>query len=244
MSVPRHEEEVDLNRDVWRRKLLLREVYAEMYGRIHAAMDPAIRGAAIEIGSGIASLRDSIEGVRMTDSFIRPWLDAALDAYALPFRSGTLSHIIAFDVFHHLARPMAFLAEARRTLNGGGRVILVEPYISALGRVIYGPFHDEPIAFRAPIDRSTEAPGSGYYAAQGNATRLFFGAEARGWTGEWRLLQAIPFASFSYVCSGGFSRPAFYPRRLRAVIERADAFLSRWPSLFAARCIVVLQRQP
>ena len=240
MSAPRHEEEVDRNREIWQRKALLREVYAAMYARIGAAMNGD--GPSIEIGSGIGALRDSVGGVLMTDSFVRPWLDAALDAYALPFRAGTLAHIVGFDVFHHLARPMAFLAEARRTLKSGGRVILVEPYISATGRIVYGPFHDEPIAMSEPIDRSTEPPASGYHAAQGNATRLFFGAEARAWESEWRLVEATPFAAFAYVCSGGFSRPALYPRRLRRIIDRLDAVLSDWPSFFATRCIVVLQR--
>lgn len=238
MSVPRHEEEVDRNREVWQRKPLLRDVYAAMYARIREAMNGG--GPSIEIGSGIGALRDSAGAVLMTDSFVRPWLDAVLDAYALPFRAGTLANIIAFDVFHHLARPMAFLAEARRTLQEGGRVILVEPYISVTGRIVYGAFHDEPIAMRAPIDLSTEPPASGYHAAQGNATRLFF--RDTKWMRDWRLIEAAPFAAFAYVCSGGFSRPAFYPRRMRPAIDRADALLSRWPSLFATRCIVVLQR--
>jgi SAM-dependent methyltransferase len=238
MSAPRHEEEVDRNREVWQRKPLLRDVYSAMYARIREAMNAG--GPSVEIGSGIGALRDRAGGVRMTDSFVRPWLDAALDAYALPFRAGALANIIAFDVLHHLARPMAFLSEARRTLQEGGRVILVEPYISAIGRIVYGAFHDEPIAMRAPIDLSTEPPASGYHAAQGNATRLFFSGQWRA--GDWHLVQATPFAAFAYVCSGGFSRPAFYPRPMRRAIDRADALLSRWPSLFATRCIVVLQR--
>ena len=240
MSIPRHEEEVDHNRAVWQRKPLLRDVYASMYARIEAQIDTALAGRVVEVGSGIGAF-----GPRavLTDSFVRPWLDMALDAYALPFRGGVLSHVIAFDVFHHLARPMAFLAVARRALVENGRVILVEPYISAAGRVVYGLLHPEPIAWRAPIDWSTEPGASGYYAAQGNATRIFFGGEAARWSDRWTLLHAERFAALDYVLSGGFSRPAFYPRRLRPLLVRADGILSRWPSLFAVRSLVVLQRR-
>jgi len=240
MSAPRHEDEVDRNRAVWERKALLRDVYASMVRRVEAQIDRNVRGRVVEIGSGIGAF-----GPRalLTDSFVRPWLDVSLDAYALPFRAGTLSHLIAFDVFHHLATPMAFLAEAWRALGDGGRVILVEPHISLLGRVVYGAFHPEPIALRKPIDWSTRPAASGYYAAQGNATRIFFGEEAARWSEQWRLLHAERWSGLEYVLSGGFSRPAFYPRRLRPLLARADALLSRWPSLFAVRSIVVLQRR-
>jgi len=35
-----------------------------------------------------------------------------------------LSHLILFDVFHHLRAPNAFLREARRVLTREGRLIL------------------------------------------------------------------------------------------------------------------------
>ena len=240
MSAPRHEDETDRNRAIWERKPLLRDVYGSMVARIEAQIDGALPGRVVEIGSGIGAF-----GPRalLTDSFVRPWLDVTLDAYALPFRDGALSHVIAFDVFHHLAKPMAFLAEAQRALVHSGRLILVEPYISMAGWMVYGLLHPEPIAWRKQIDWSTEPGASGYYAAQGNATRIFFGDEAPRWSGQWTLLHAERFAAFDYVLSGGFSRPAFYPRRLRPLLVRADAIASRWPALFATRSLVVLQRR-
>ena len=52
------------------------------------------------------------------------------DGYELPFRDAALSHLVLFDVFHHLRAPNAFLREARRVLTPRGRLILFEPYIS------------------------------------------------------------------------------------------------------------------
>ena len=54
-----------------------------------------------------------------------------------PFVERSLSHLVLFDVFHHLRAPNAFLREARRVLTPSGRLILFEPYISwtSLARV-------------------------------------------------------------------------------------------------------------
>src|SRR6185312_10197791 len=99
-----------------------------------------------------------------------------------PFDNGSLSHIVMFDVFHHLRAPNAFLREARRALAPRGRLILFEPYISIFSRPVYGLFHHEPVAWKRDIDTVESLPRPrDYYAAQGNATRLFFRGEISGW---------------------------------------------------------------
>ena len=80
-----------------------------------------------------------------------------------------------------------------------------------------------------------------YYAAQGNATRLFFDRQRRDWPSGWSLIHAEAFAGFSYLFSGGFSKPALYPAGWLPRLERLDQVLSRWPRLFGARCLVGLQ---
>ena len=166
----------------------------------------------------------------------------ACDAYALPFAPGSVSHLVLFDVFHHLQAPAAFLREARRVLSPGGRVLIFEPYVSWLGFAVYGGLHPEPVAWRKPICLSEEPPGGGdYYAAQGNATRLFFRQEAPDWPPAWEVFHREAIASFSYLLSGGFSQPALYPPRWQAQLQRLDLWLSRWPRLFGARCLIGLR---
>jgi hypothetical protein len=134
------------------------------------------------------------------------------------------------------------LRQARRVLVKGGRVVLLEPFISLASFPVYAWLHPEPVAWRRRINlaESITRPRL-YYAAQGNATRLFFGRVAPGWPRGWKVVYREAFASFSYLCSGGFSRPAFYPGSLLPCLRRADRFLSGWPRLFGARCIVVLE---
>src|SRR5687768_4038277 len=167
-----HQAEIQKNLIAWERKPILREIYGGFYGSIIKLIDPAIPGQIVEIGSGIGNLKQHLPHAITTDLFPNPWLDLACDAYRLPFRDGSVSHLILFDVFHHLRYPLAFLSEARRVLKG--RLILFEPFISWSSFPMYGLFHHEPIAWRERIDMTDGVRDGSYYAAQGNATRMFF----------------------------------------------------------------------
>ena len=46
-----------------------------------------------------------LPGAVTTDLFPNPWLDLACDGYELPFRPASLSHLVLFDIFHHLRAP-------------------------------------------------------------------------------------------------------------------------------------------
>jgi len=244
MSTPltQHQTEIQRNLQVWQNKPLLRRLYAGFYERIVALLDANVPGRIVEIGSGVGNLKSCLPSAISTDLFPNPWLDVVCDGYELPFVSGSLSHLILFDVFHHLRAPNAFLREARRVLTREGRLILFEPFISWSSFPVYVLFHHEPVAWRAAIDfAETLARPRDYYAAQGNATRLFFRHERRDWPPGWALIHAEAFAGFSYVFSGGFSKPALYPTRWLPRFERLDRALSRWPGLFGVRCLVGLQ---
>jgi SAM-dependent methyltransferase len=245
MSLPltQHQREIRRNLEAWQRKPLLQEVYAAFYQRILALRQPGLPGCVVEIGSGIGNLKTHLPDALCTDLFPNPWLDLVCDGYELPFRDATVSHLVLFDVFHHLRAPNAFLREAWRALVPGGRLVLIEPYVSLMSYPAYALFHHEPVALRAPIDLGGSCPRPrDYYAAQGNATRLFFREKRADWPAGWTVVHAEAFASFSYLLSGGFSKPALYPGRWRATLQRLDRWLSRWPQLFGARCLVGLQR--
>ena len=241
-ELEQHQVEIERNRRFWDAKPLLREVYAGFYDRIVAQIDRRIPGRIVEIGSGIGQLKSRLPEAISTDLFMNPWLDLTCDGYDLPFRTGSLSHLILFDVFHHLEAPGAFLEEARRVLSRDGRLILFEPYISWLSKPVYGLFHHEPVAWRRSISRSKalHRPRR-YYAAQGNATRIFFNAACPELLAGWQIISTQSFASLSYLLSGGFSKPACYSHRALPALRNLDERLSRWPKCFGARCLITLQ---
>jgi len=245
MTTPltQHQAEIEKNLVAWKAKPLLQKIYASFYQRIVGLIQPGLPGRIAEIGSGIGNLKTYVPQAIVTDLFPNPWLDLACDGYELPFRAASLSHLVLFDVFHHLRAPNAFLKEASRVLSPAGRLILFEPYISVASRPVYGLFHHEPVGEKAPINcADTLARPRDYYAAQGNATRLFFQGEIPGWPPGWTVFHAEAFSCFYYLLSGGYSKPSFYPARWLAGFQRIEAKLSRWPQLFGGRCLIGLRR--
>jgi SAM-dependent methyltransferase len=241
MNIEQHQIEILRNKHAWESKRLLRTIYNSFYRQITMLIDPVLKGKIVEIGSGVGNLKSAIPYAICTDLFPNPWLDTVCSAYAMPFESGSVSHLVLFDVFHHLERPNAFFKEARRVLIHGGRVIIFEPYISVSSKAVYGLFHHEPVAWNKPIDHSDGPPSEDrYYAAQGNATRLFFRLEIERWLKSWKVFHKQPVVSFSYLLSGGYSKPAMYPEMALPLLQKIDAMLSLMPSLFAARCLVGL----
>lgn len=241
ISLDQHQVEIEQNLKAWQAKPLLQSIYRSFYQRILALIDQQLPGDIVEIGSGIGNLKAHLPQALATDLFANPWLDLVCDGYELPLADHSLSHLILFDVFHHLEAPRAFLKEARRALIGNGRLILFEPYISWSSFPVYGLLHHEAVGWRQAISDAEDLPRPrNYYAAQGNATRLFFKNGATEWMGSWKVFHAEAFSAFSYLLSGGFSKGAVYPTKCLGPLQRLDAAFSRLPRIFGARCLIGL----
>jgi SAM-dependent methyltransferase len=181
-----------------------------------------------------------------TDLFPYPWIDQIENAYTLSFEDESVSDLILSDVFHHLKYPGTALRELHRVLRKGGRVILLEPCISALGLVVYGLLHVESIAITKPIQWFAPTDWSpediDYYAAQGNASRIFLGTKFRSQLRDWQTIKAIRLSAISYAASGGYSKPQLYPTSALPLIKKLEKILDPLPALFATRLIVILQK--
>jgi SAM-dependent methyltransferase len=233
---------------VWQRKPSLRRVYYCFHEAIRRHMKWMPERLIVELGSGIGCIKQIIPECITTDVFPSQWLDRQENAYTLSFPHESVGNLILFDVWHHLEYPGAALQEFWRVLVQGGRVILFEPAISPVGRLVYGsPFHPEPLALRQPIRwhapanfRPSHAP---YFAAQSRAARIFQKGEIIEWQGQWNLISVEEIVSFAYVLSGGFSRPQLYPTCLLSAIQRIDRFLARFGSVLATRLLISLEKK-
>ena len=140
------EEILKERRNTWKTKSVLRDLYRKWYGSIAKALKP---GITLELGGGSGNLKDFFPDTISTDVLFAPWLDAVLDAHALPFQNESLDGIVLFDVLHHLSRPMHFFSEARRVLKPGGRIVMMEPYVSWFSYPVYRFFHQEGLQWKA-----------------------------------------------------------------------------------------------
>jgi SAM-dependent methyltransferase len=154
--------------------------------------------------------------------------------------------LILFDVWHHLEYPGTALREFYRVLTEHGRVIIFDPAMGILGRFVFGKFHHEPlglddeIQWEAPESFSRRFPD--YYAAQGNAGRIFGSTAFRKYLWSWRVTEIAYFSALAYLASGGFRGPQLYPAAALPLLNRVDSYLSRFPRL-ASRMLVVLEKQ-
>jgi len=242
-----HDREIHENLEAWKRKPLLREVYRDFHRLLARYVVQDREAVTLELGSGIGSIKETLPDCMTSDMFPNPWLDRLENAYALSWGAGTVTNLILFDVWHHLQYPGTALKEFARVLRPRGRLLLLDPDMGLLGRVIYGLLHHEPlgcggrIAWNAPNDFDPkDAP---YFAAQASAHRIFYRRENTGWMRDWSLVHLQRMASLTYVASGGFRGPQLYPARLLPYVRMLDGAFSHWPKMFATRILIVLERK-
>ncbi|HET9910255.1 MAG TPA: class I SAM-dependent methyltransferase [Anaerolineales bacterium] len=246
MGIDLHQEYINKNNKYWNQKPLLQKLYGDFYRLIAQNLSNLPDSKIVELGSGLGNIRDVIPNCLRTDLFPNPWINQIENAYSLSFADETISDLILTDVFHHLKYPGTALQEFVRVLRKGGRVIMLEPYMSVLGLLVYGIPHDEPIAimrkivWNAPKDWSPEKIN--YYAAQGNATRIFVRNRFRSQLGDWQKIKTVRLSAISYAASGGFSKPQLYPTSMLPLIRKLEKLLDQFPALFATRLLVILEK--
>jgi SAM-dependent methyltransferase len=245
VPIDQHNIEIERNRQAWQRKPVLQRAYRDFHHRIAGHVDRSIPGRIVELGSGIGNIRDVIPNCVRTDLFANPWIDQVENAYDLTFSDGEVSHLILFDVFHHLEFPGTALRECRRVLAPRGRLIIFDPYISLAGRLVYGLMHHEPIgddrAIAAEAPPSFDSGQHAYYAAQGNATRIFWKGEAPEMLAGWEILARERIGAWAYALTGGYSKPQLYPAAFYPVMTGVDRLAELLPRLTALRALIVLR---
>jgi len=242
-----HNTEIGLNAASWSKKPLLREIYTNFYHEIAATLGSSNGKGILELGSGIGAIKTVLPDCITSDIFINPWLDRIENAYDLKFDACSLEGIVLFDVWHHLQYPGLALKEFTRVLKPGGRVILFEPAMGLLGRIVYGCFHHEPLGLTKQIQWSPplgEKPTLKYYAAQGNCWRMLHQLSFRNHIlSSFDIIDTKFFSAWTYIVSGGFSKPQLLPTCTYPALRLLEKVTDKLPLIFATRMLVSLQRR-
>jgi len=228
-------ERFEAHRQAWESNPALRELYADWYGRIAAALPPPERGPRVEVGSGPGFARQFIPDLQLTDVVGAPWHDHEVSADALPFGDGAVGAIVLLDVLHHLTHPRRFFAEAARVLAPGGRIVMCEPYIGPLSYPIYKLFHIEALDLTVDPLAPGGAEGRDPFDSNQAIPSLLFGRHAARFAADFPQLKVASverLSGLSYPASGGFSRRPFLPAPLWGVLHRLESAIP--PALFRA----------
>jgi SAM-dependent methyltransferase len=226
----------------WNERPLLRRIYRDWFALMASRLSD-VPGPTVELGSGIGQLRAFVPNLVTSDVEQTPWADLVVDAESLPYADGELANVVMLDVFHHLPKPAAFLDEATRALGPGGRVVMVEPYVSPVSGLAYRLHHER---LELDADGFAETESSDPLDANLAQTTLAFFRQRGDYDRRWPELPLVEEAFFSfalYPLSGGFTRRTLLPAaayRPLSAAERAVApLLGR---LAAFRCLIVLER--
>ena len=199
------------HRDIILQKPFLKQLYKDWYKVFIEKTKGIKNGMHLEIGSGGGFLKKEFPEVVTSDILDLPNVDKVFSAEQMPFKENELASIVMLNVFHHIPKPYLFLKEAERTLIKGGKIIMIEPANSMLGRFIYKKFHHEPFDENGPREIKAGNPLSNSNQA---LPYIYFERDLEIFKKDFAHLKinSVKYHSpFLYVISGGVSRSAMLP---------------------------------
>jgi SAM-dependent methyltransferase len=235
------------NKQIYLNKDLIELIYSNYYKIIKKNLLTNEKFACLEIGSGNGNIKKIIPNCITSEQFKKKKIDRIENIYKIKYNKNSISNIILIDVFHHLKFPNSALKNMHRVLIKNGRIIMIEPAMGLIPRIIYKIFHYEPNGFNLKIDWDNipkKIPSSNqYFAAQSMTWRAFFLKELN-LKSKYKIKFIKPFSDFAYLLSGGYSYKAFYPKILYSFIKLIDKMLTSISiKIFSARMLVVLEKK-
>jgi SAM-dependent methyltransferase len=232
----------ELRRQIIQSKPFLRKIYDEWYAELAQRL-PEGQGRVLELGSGAGYCGKFIPGLITSEVFPCTGTQIVADARQLPFASGSLRAIVMTNVLHHIPDVRAFLKEAARTVRSGGRILMIEPWISPWSRFVYGRFHHEPID---PDAREWAFPSTGPLSGANSALPwIVFTRDRDRFSAEFpqfAVKTVRPFLPFRYLVSGGVALRSVSPGFTHAAWKGIERLLQPQMDRLAMFAFICLER--
>lgn len=233
----------ELRKQIIATKPFLKAIYDEWYSLLAAEVPPG-EGAVLELGSGGGYCDRYISGLITSEVFCCPTVQLVLEAQQIPFRDGSLRAIVFTNVAHHVPDLRRFFAEASRCLRRGGKVLMIEPWVTPWSRFVYQHFHHEQFL---PEARDWSFPSSGpLSSANGAIPWIVFVRDRQRFESEFPELvieQIRPFLPFRYLVSGGVAMRSLMPGFTHSLWAGLEAMLEPYMSTLAMFAFIALRRR-
>jgi len=132
---------LEKHRKIIRRKGFLNRIYRDFYERLKHRDIP--KGSIVELGSGAGFIKEIIPDAITSDIIKGPGIDKVFSAEKIPCKNSSVSAFVMFDVLHHIKDPEKALKEMQRCLKVGGKIIMIEPFLTLWGKFISKYIHPE-----------------------------------------------------------------------------------------------------
>ena len=226
----------ELRCQIVRDKKFLRKIYDDWYGLIRSRI-PSGPGGVLELGSGAGYFQEFVPSVIRSEVFVCRNAQLVADARTLPFVDGCLKALVMTDVFHHIPDVRTFLKEAVRCLKPGGRLTMIEPWVSPWSKAVFGHLHHEPFL---PQAKEWTIPISGPLSgANGAIPWIVFHRDRAQFAAEFPQLQfreIRPIMPLVYLISGGVAMRDLIPGQLYGPCRFVENVLTpfvNWTAMFA-----------
>jgi SAM-dependent methyltransferase len=203
----------EIRREVISSKALLKAIYDEWY-QMFARELPSGPGEILELGSGAGFCDRFIPGLITSEIFLCSGVRVVLDAERLPFSDGALRAIVMTNVLHHIPNVSRLFVRASQCLRGGGKLLMIEPWVTSWSRFVYKRFHHEDFC---PERATWSFPSTGPISSANVALPwIIFQRDRDRFEREFPVFSIEfirPILPFRYLLSGGISMKAFMPLR-------------------------------
>jgi len=232
----------DAQLEVLRRKSFLKKVYQDLYIEMTSWL-PKVDGFIFELGSGAGFIEKILPEVIKTDVIFHSGLHIIMDAICPPLMDSSLSALLFLDVFHHIPDADRFLQQANRILKVGGRIIMVEPWVSDWSKKVYPLLHREPLDYQAQEWRfaSSGAVSSANQALPWIVFQRDRSLFERKFP-QFHLMKIQPMLPFRYLLSGGFSSRFGFPSFLYSTVKAFENLFEKHINDWAMFALIVLEK--
>ncbi len=201
------------------------------------------RQKIIELGSGGGFIKQLRADIVTSDVLKAPEVDVVFQAEEIPFKDQSVDGFVMLNVFHHIKDPENALREMSRVLKMNGKIVMIEPWNSPFSRFVYTHFHHEvfnPQSKSWKIQgkkRMTDANGANPWIIFVRDRTLFCSLFP-----ELTIRVVRPHTPFSYLLSGGLSRPAMIMSSLMPVLIKVEEKLSKYLPFLSMFVTISIQK--
>ena len=130
------------------------------------------------------------------------------------------------------------------TVAYGGRLVMLEPWISVAGRVLWTYSHHDGCDLSVVPSTPWGAPRKDPMWGNAALSYLYFasGEYLDEMGSSLRVVDRAPFPGVAWILSGGFQSFSLLPRSGHGLAGRIDRLLARTPTWTATRCLLTLER--
>jgi SAM-dependent methyltransferase len=201
----------ELRKRIISSKPFLKAIYDEWYGMLAREL-PLGEGKVLELGSGGGYCAQFIPGLITSEVFPCSGVHIVADAQRMPFADRSMRAIVMTSVLHHMPDVSRFFAQASRCLRPGGKILMIEPWVTSWSSFVYRHFHHEPFHPEAEDwTFSSTGPLSGANIA---VPWIVFARDRNKFESEFpefSIERICPFLPFRYLISGGVGMRSLMP---------------------------------